>query len=186
MIDSLISSYNFKEALEEIKRLEEIPTLSENQFAYLMSKKALILTRLGFFEEAISLAHHTINLFGETILSLEEKYNLHFLIIESLWQSGQFEESLLMIERIENKIKFDQSNLNTELKQRIDALLLLNKSSIYCFIDLKKSSELIDKTLEFTEEIDNEILLAQSLTRKGKILTYQGKLIEAVNVREKS
>ncbi len=172
--------------MAEIKQTEETPTLSEKQFAELMSKKAYVITHLGFFEDAISLAQHTINLFGETILSLEQKYDLFLLVIESLWQLGQFEESLLMIERVENKIRNEKKELTTSLKNRVDANILLNKSSIYSFRDLKKSEVYIEQTLELTDEIDDDMLFAQSLFRKGKILTYQGKLIEASAVLEQS
>ncbi len=151
-----------------------------------MTKKASVLSNLGFFEQAKSLAHHTINLFGETTLSLDEKYHLFIIVIEALWQLGEFEESLLMIERIENKIKNDEKNVPLALLNKVNAYLSLNKSSIYSFTDLLKSEEYIERTLEFSEEIDDEILNAQSLYRKGKILTYQGKLIQAVSILEKS
>ncbi|MCE7742245.1 MAG: tetratricopeptide repeat protein [Candidatus Heimdallarchaeota archaeon] len=172
--------------MEEIREIEGSHTLTERQFAVLMIKKAFVQKQLGFFEKAKSLAQHTINLFGETILSLDEKYDLFIIIIETLWQLGEFEESLLLIERIENKIKNDEKNVPLELQNKIDALIFLNKSSIYSFIDLKKSEVFIERTLEFTEEIDDEILYAQSLFRKGKILTFQGQILEAIEVLEQS
>ena len=140
-----------------------------------MTKKASVLSNLGFFEQAKSLAQHTINLFGETTLSLDEKYHLFIIVIDSLWQLGEFDESLLMIERIENKIKNDEKDVPLTLLNKVNAYLSLNKSSIYSFTDLLKSAEYIERTLEFSEEIDDEILNARSLYRKGKILTYQGK-----------
>ena len=151
-----------------------------------MTKKASVLSNLGFFEQAKSLAQHTINLFGETTLSLDEKYHLFIIVIDSLWQLGEFDESLLMIERIENKIKNDEKDVPLTLLNKVNAYLSLNKSSIYSFTDLLKSAEYIERTLEFSEEIDDEILNARSLYRKGKILTYQGKLIQAVSMLEKS
>jgi len=172
--------------LKDIEKIEETPTLTERQFAVLMTKKAHVLTQLGFFEKAKNLCQHTINLFGETNLSLKEKYDLYTMVIIALWHLGEFDESLLMIERIDNKIKNDEKDVPKNLLKRVETQLSLSKSSIYCFTDLNKSEEYIEFTLELTEEIDDEMLYAQTLYRKGKILTYQGKLLDAISILEQS
>ncbi len=181
-----MDSYSYKEALEKIKQLEETPNISESDFAELMYRKSFVLTHLGFFDDSISHAQHTLNLFGGMLISFTQKYDLYFVIIESLWRLGKFEESLLMIERVENYAKNEIIGKETSVMKEIETQIQFHKSCIYCFTDLKRSVEYVNKSLNLSEEVDNEILYARSLFRKGKILTYQGKLDESHEILDKS
>ncbi|MCE7746804.1 MAG: tetratricopeptide repeat protein [Candidatus Heimdallarchaeota archaeon] len=181
-----MNSYSYKEALEKITQLEETPNISESDFAELMFRKSFILTHLGFFDDSISHAQHTLNLFGGKLISFTQKYDLYFVIIESLWRLGKFEESLLMIERVENYAKNAIIGEETTVMMEIETQIQFHKSCIYCFTDLKRSVEHVNKSLNLSEEVENEVLYARSLFRKGKILTYQGKLDESHEILDKS
>ncbi|MHA1217592.1 MAG: tetratricopeptide repeat protein [Candidatus Heimdallarchaeaceae archaeon] len=181
-----MDSYSYKEALEEITRLEETPNISESDFAELMFRKSFILTHLGFFDDSISHAQHTLNLFGGNLISFTQKYDLYFVIIESLWRLGKFEESLLMIERVEKYAKNAIIGEETTVMMEIETQIQFHKSCIYCFTDLKRSVEYVNKSLNLSEEVENEVFYARSLFRKGKILTYQGKLDESHEILDKS
>ena len=85
-----------------------------------------------------------------------------------------------MIERIDNKIKNDEKDVPKDLLKIIETKLSLSKSSIYCFTDLKKSEEYIDFTLDLTEELDNEMLYAQTLLQSeadGRYSMYYWNII---------
>jgi len=181
-----MSSYSYKEALEKITQLEETPKISESNFAELMFRKSFVLTHLGFFDDSISHAQHTLNLFGGKLISFTQKYDLYFVIIESLWRLGKFEESLLMIERVENYAKNAIIGKETTVMMEIEAQIQFHKSCVYCFTDLKRSVEYVDKSLNLSDEIDDKVLYARTLFRKGKILTYQGKLDESHEILEES
>jgi len=181
-----MSSYRYKEALEEITQLEETLNISESDFAELMYRKSFVLTHLGFFDESISHAQHTLNLFGGKLISFTQKFDLYFVIIESLWRLGKFEESLLMIERVEKYAKNAIIGEETSVMKEINTQIQLQKSCVYCFTDLKRSVNYVNTSLTLSEEIEDDILYARSLFRKGKILTYQGKLVESHEILEES
>ena len=181
-----MNSYSYKEALEKITQLEETPNISESNFAELMFRKSFVLTHLGFFDDSISHAQHTLNLFGGKLISFTQKYDLYFVIIESLWRLGKFEESLLMIERVENYAKNAIIGEETSVMKEIETQIQFHKSCIYCFTDLKRSVEYVNKSLNLSDETGNEVLYARSLFRKGKILTYLGKLDKSHEILEES
>ncbi len=181
-----MNSYSYKEAMEEIALLEETPSITEGDFAELMYRKSFILTHLGYFDDSISHAQHTLNLFGETLISFTQKFDLYFVIIESLWRLGKFEESLLMIERVQKYAKNAIIGEETSVMKEIETQIQFHKSCIYCFTDLKRSVKYVNKSLNLSDEIDNEVLYARSLFRKGKILTYQGKLDNSHEILDKS
>jgi tetratricopeptide (TPR) repeat protein len=181
-----MNSYRYKEALDEITQLEETPTITEEAFAELMYRKSFILTHLGYFDDSISHAQHTLNLFGGKLISFTQKFDLYFVIIESLWLLGKFEESLLMIERVENIARNEIIGEETSVMKEINAQFQFHKSCIYCFTDLSRSVEFVDNSLNLSKELEDDILYAKSLFRKGKILTYQGILDQSHEVLEES
>ena len=151
-----------------------------------MYRKSFILTHLGYFDDSISHAQHTLNLFGGKLISFTQKFDLYFVIIESLWRLGKFEESLLMIERVENIARNEIIGEETTVMKEINAQFQFHKSCIYCFTDLGRSVEFVDNSIKLSKEIENEVLYARSLFRKGKILTYQGILDESLEIINES
>ncbi len=151
-----------------------------------MYRKSFILTHLGYFDDSISHAQHTLNLFGGKLITLTQKFDLYFVIIESLWRLGKFEESLLMIERVENIARNEIIGDETSVMKEIQTQFQFHKSCIYCFIDLGRSTDFVDKSLKLSKELEDDVLYARSLFRKGKILTYQGILDESHELLEES
>ncbi|OLS32044.1 MAG: hypothetical protein HeimAB125_12930 [Candidatus Heimdallarchaeota archaeon AB_125] len=151
-----------------------------------MYRKSFILTHLGYFDDSISHAQHTLNLFGGKLISFTQKFDLYFVIIESLWRLGKFEESLLMIERVENIARNEIIGEETTVMKEINAQFQFHKSCIYCFTDLSRSVEFVDNSIKLSKEIENDVLYARSLFRKGKILTYQGILDESLEIINES
>ena len=151
-----------------------------------MYRKSFILTHLGYFDDSISHAQHTLNLFGGKLISFTQKFDLYFVIIESLWRLGKFEEALLMIERVENIARNEIIGEETTVMKEINAQFQFHKSCIYCFTDLSRSVEFVDNSIKLSKEIENDVLYARSLFRKGKILTYQGILDESLEIINES
>ncbi|NPD88821.1 MAG: tetratricopeptide repeat protein [Asgard group archaeon] len=172
--------------MDEIDRLEETPDISDSSLVELALSKSRIYTQLGFFEKSIILSQQILNNFEEKFLSLEQKCDFYCYIIESLWQQGRFEDSLLIIEKAEYLATKEINDPNSLSSKEITAKILFQKGSVFCFVDLVKSLEYLNECLILSKITKNDDLYAQCLYRKGKILTFKGSLQESMLLLEQS
>ncbi|MFX1592008.1 MAG: tetratricopeptide repeat protein [Promethearchaeota archaeon] len=170
-IELLKNKCRYKEALEELSKLEKNEDLTPNQNAYCWFLKGSILFESGDYRKAL-------NFIEQVCQELQKlKSNLHLVdayIIKAqiLWRQGSPEEALDLIANSEDILKTISQEKPLELKKR-EAQLADIKGWIMMYEgELNKARENMEHSFKLREEVGDERELALSFHLKGNIYFY--------------
>ncbi len=172
-----MADFKYNEALSILDELLNCSNSTKEDRIECFYYKSKILVNLGFFEKSIYFANSALVL-GKDILHLSQKLQLRNILIENLWHLGRIEESLVLLADVEKEM--EELSINAPDYSKIKSKILLNKSSIYSYLDLTKATTIINSCLNLLEKDTDENLLSYALFMKARIEMYKGDLQNAV------
>ncbi|MFW9896642.1 MAG: tetratricopeptide repeat protein [Candidatus Thorarchaeota archaeon] len=170
-IELLKDICSYKEALEELAKLEENEDLSLKQKIHCWVLKCSILFESGDYRKALNLIEQVCQEYQKLKPNLQ-LINAYIIKSQILWRQGNPEEALDLIANSKDILKTISQEKSLELKKR-EAQIAEIKGWIMIFEgDINKAIENMEYSFKLREEVGDEHELALSFHLKGNIYFY--------------